>query len=65
MQTRNLGKSNLEVSALGLGCTGKTDSYERYTAPLLSKYVRTVLSSEQLLGLSIAIAQAQEFGETV
>ena len=27
MQTRRLGKSNLEVSALGLGCMGTTSSY--------------------------------------
>ncbi len=27
MQTRTLGKSNLEVSALGLGCMGMTFAY--------------------------------------
>jgi aryl-alcohol dehydrogenase-like predicted oxidoreductase len=27
MKTRRLGKSNLEVSALGLGCIGLTHTY--------------------------------------
>ncbi len=30
MKIRNLGKSNLEVSALGLGCMGFTQSYPPY-----------------------------------
>ena len=30
MQKRKLGKSNLEVSAIGLGCMGLNFSYDHY-----------------------------------
>ena len=35
MQERKLGRSNLEVSALGLGCMGMSFSYGLTEKPLL------------------------------
>jgi aryl-alcohol dehydrogenase-like predicted oxidoreductase len=65
MQKRKLGNSNLEVSALGLGCMGMTFSYAPFpekkdSIALLRAAVE--LSAEDLRQIETALSQIQVEG---